>query len=194
MNPTIRIVNISATFSLSIPLNLGLLSKNLPDAKYRPYHFNGLVYKIKTPKCTAIIFSTGRVTICGLNQEHLVSEMAQLISDRINHFNLDTKPSSICIQNVVGAVDLGYELDLRSMFEASRIENSFEPELFPGLVYHERNSSRSMLCFRSGKLILTGCNSIPKVKEFFDNIHWLFENSKKMNVIKEEQLRITDIK
>ncbi|MDP8003034.1 MAG: TATA-box-binding protein, partial [Caldisphaera sp.] len=52
--PTVKIENIVATVILDTPLDLNLIETRIPDVDYNPDQFPGLVYRLQSPKITAL--------------------------------------------------------------------------------------------------------------------------------------------
>jgi transcription initiation factor TFIID TATA-box-binding protein len=78
---------------------------------------------------------------------------------------------SLTIENVVAATGLDQELDLEQV--AQDLEGvSYDPDVFPGLVYRVEAPKASCLLFRSGKIVCTGAKSIPNTEQA---LHQLFE-------------------
>jgi transcription initiation factor TFIID TATA-box-binding protein len=69
------------------------------------------------------------------------------------------------IQNVVASTGIGQEMDLQAV--ASDLAGvDYNPEQFPGLVYHLVEHSRATaLIFQSGKIVCTGATSVEGVHE-----------------------------
>lgn len=65
------------------------------------------------------------------------------------------------------------------MLKIRIIKNSYEPELFPGLVYRMLRPRVVILVFVSGKLVLTGAKSRFDIYEAFENIFPILQNFKK---------------
>jgi transcription initiation factor TFIID TATA-box-binding protein len=71
--------------------------------------------------------------------------------------------SKIKIENVVASTALGVKIELERV--AVALENvEYEPEQFPGLVYHLDEPKTAALIFGSGKIVCTGAKSIEEVK------------------------------
>jgi len=60
------------------------------------------------------------------------------------------------IQNMVGSVDVKFAIRLEQLVLNHAQFTSFEPELFPGLVYRMIKPKLVLLIFVSGKVVLTG--------------------------------------
>jgi len=64
-----RIENIVATASLNQAIDLSSIAKAFPQIEYRPGLFPGLVFRLKKPKTTTLIFTTGRMVCTGAKSE-----------------------------------------------------------------------------------------------------------------------------
>lgn len=73
------------------------------------------------------------------------------------------------IENVVASTSLGQKFDLGLITVAiDRVE--YEPEQFPGLVYHLDEPKAAALIFGSGKIVCTGAKSIEEAKIAIEKI------------------------
>jgi|TARA_B100000959_G_C14871397_1_gene578511 transcription initiation factor TFIID TATA-box-binding protein len=71
--------------------------------------------------------------------------------------------SNVKIENVVASASLGQKFDLELItLTIDKVE--YEPEQFPGLVYHLDKPKAAALIFGSGKIVCTGAKSIPEAK------------------------------
>ena len=57
--------------------------------------------------------------------------------------------------------------------------SSYEPELFPGLIYRMVKPRIVLLIFVSGKVVLTGAKVREEIYEAFDNIYPILKGFKK---------------
>jgi len=66
------------------------------------------------------------------------------------------------IENIVASASLGLELDLYTI--ASKVDDvEYEPEQFPGAILKLKNPKSSLLLFKNGKIICTGCKNETEV-------------------------------
>jgi len=71
--------------------------------------------------------------------------------------------TKINVENVVASASLGQKFDLELISIAmDRVE--YEPEQFPGLVYHLDEPKAAALIFGSGKIVCTGAKSIEEAE------------------------------
>ena len=66
------------------------------------------------------------------------------------------------IQNIVGSIDVGFSIRLECFHTCHSQFCSYEPELFPGLIYRLHEPKVVLLIFVSGKVVITGQSSIAK--------------------------------
>ncbi len=73
------------------------------------------------------------------------------------------KPS-FKIENIVASANLGLEIDLYSIaYKVHDVE--YEPEQFPGAILKIKDPKSSLLLFKNGKIICTGCTSEKMVSD-----------------------------
>ncbi|TDZ28193.1 TATA-box-binding protein [Colletotrichum trifolii] len=109
--------------------------------------------RIREPKTTALIFASGKMVVTGAK--------AQQIAD-------------FKIQNIVSSFDCKFPIRLEGIAVAKFGSVSYEPELFPGLVYRLQAPKVVVLIFASGKVVLTGAKSKDDISGAFDAIRpWL---------------------
>ncbi|MDD4877458.1 MAG: TATA-box-binding protein [Candidatus Nanoarchaeia archaeon] len=164
----IKIQNIVATTSLEQPIPLVKLAEALPNTEYNPEQFPGLVMRIKEPKTSALIFSSGRIVCTGAKSMKKVNEAILNIIKNVEKIKIKIKikPKAI-VQNMVASGSINIDLNLNSL--AIDMENTeYEPEQFPGLVYKLPGTRATFLLFSNGKIVCTGTRSESKLNEAVD--------------------------
>ena len=77
--------------------------------------------------------------------------------------------ADVKIENVVASTALGQKFDLGLITVA--IDNvEYEPEQFPGLVYHLDEPKAAALIFGSGKIVCTGAKSVEDAERAAENV------------------------
>jgi len=152
----INIENVVATATLHQNIDLNSIVRVFPDVEYRPEQFPGLVYRLKKPKTTALIFSSGKMVCTGAKSELQARKGVMKVVDELkrNGIVILSKPE-IQIQNIVASVGLGGHIDLEKVTYSLR-RTMYEPEQFPGLIYRMDDPKVVFLVFSSGKLVCTG--------------------------------------
>lgn len=173
----IKIQNIVASTSLEHDIPLIKLAEALPNTEYNPEQFPGLVMRIKEPKTSALIFSSGKIVCTGAKSMPKVKEAINCIIKNLGKIGIKIaiKPQ-IKVQNMVASGDIGIDLNLNAL--AMDLEHTeYEPEQFPGLVYKLPGTRATFLLFSNGKIVCTGTKSEDKLKEAVDK---LVENLRKV--------------
>lgn len=159
----VSIVNIVVSTSLEHDIPLEKMAATLSNTEYNPEQFPGLVIRIKEPKTSALIFSSGKVVCTGAkNLEEVDRSLQQIIKslEKIN-VKITVKPK-IKIQNVVASGNIYKDLNLNDL--AMQLENTeYEPEQFPGLVYKLIDARATFLLFSNGKIVCTGTRGEDEV-------------------------------
>lgn len=173
----IEIVNIVVSAALGHDIPLEKMAATLSNTEYNPEQFPGLVLRIKDPKTSALIFSSGKIVCTGARSMEKVRESIRKIMKSLEKINIKIKKEpEATIQNIVAAGGIGMDLNLNML--AMRLDNvEYEPEQFPGLVYKLSDMSATFLLFSNGKIVCTGTKSEAEVHKAVDK---LIENLKKV--------------
>ena len=167
-----KIENVVATVIMEITekIDLTKIARKFEDAEYNPERFPGLVMRIKDPKATFLIFSTGKMVITGLRRADEASLAVKKIVKSIKNAGISVSNPEITVQNIVASGDLHTFIDLN--MAAIIMENAmYEPEVFPGLIYRMKEPKTVFLIFSTGKVVCTGAKNKEFVKEAFINLN-----------------------
>jgi len=166
----IKVVNIVVSSSLEHDIPLEKMAATLSNTEYNPEQFPGLVIRIKEPKTSALIFSSGKIVCTGARSIDKVEESIQKIIKSLEKIgiNIKIKPE-IKIQNIVASGHIGFPLNLN--LYAMKLENTeYEPEQFPGLVYKLAEAKATFLLFSNGKVVCTGTKTEDEVYAALDKL------------------------
>jgi len=152
----INIENVVATATLHQNIDLNTIVRVFPGVEYRPEQFPGLVYHLRKPKTTTLLFTSGKMVCTGAKSERQARKAVMKVVDELkgNGIVIMSKPE-IQIQNIVASVGLGGRIDLEKVTYALK-RTMYEPEQFPGLIYRMDDPKVVILIFSSGKLVCTG--------------------------------------
>jgi transcription initiation factor TFIID TATA-box-binding protein len=179
----LKVVNIVASTSLEHDIPLIKLAETLPNTEYNPEQFPGLVMRIKDPKTSALIFSSGKIVCTGARSLPKVKESIKKIIENIEKIKIKiTIEPKINVQNMVASGSIGMDLNLNEL--AIKLQNTeYEPEQFPGLVYKLQGTRATFLLFSNGKIVCTGTKSEDKLNEalvkLVQNLEKITKKSKK---------------
>ena len=173
----IKVVNIVVSSSLEHDIPLEKMAATLSNTEYNPEQFPGLVIRIKEPKTSALIFSSGKIVCTGARTMDNVRLAIKKIMKSLEKINVKiTIEPEIKIQNIVASGSVGMDLNLNTL--AMKLDNTeYEPEQFPGLVYKLPDAKATFLLFSNGKIVCTGTKSNEEVHKAVEK---LVENLKKV--------------
>jgi transcription initiation factor TFIID TATA-box-binding protein len=163
-------VNIVVSTSLEHDIPLEKMAAVLSNTEYNPEQFPGLVIRIKEPKTSALIFSSGKVVCTGAKSLDKVEESIQQIIQSLKKIGVEiTIKPKITVQNIVASGSIGMDLNLNKL--AMKLDNTeYEPEQFPGLVYKLMEAKATFLLFSNGKIVCTGTKSEAEVNAAVDKL------------------------
>ena len=167
---TISVVNIVISSSLEQDIPLEKMAATLSNTEYNPEQFPGLVIRIKEPKTSALIFSSGKIVLTGARTMEDVEKSIEKIIKSLKKINIDIKiKPKVTVQNIVASGAIGMDLNLNTL--AVKLPNTeYEPEQFPGLVYKLRGTKATFLLFTNGKVVCTGTKTEEEVYKALDKL------------------------
>ena len=173
----IKVVNIVVSASLGHDIPLEKMAATLSNTEYNPEQFPGLVIRIKEPKTSALIFSSGKIVCTGARTMEDVRASIRKIIKSLEKINVKIKGEpEVKVQNIVASGSVGMALNLNVL--AMKLDNTeYEPEQFPGLVYKLPDLKATFLLFSNGKVVCTGTKSEQEVHIALDK---LIENLKRV--------------
>ena len=163
-----KIQNVVATVVMEITekIDLTKISRKYEDVEYNPERFPGLIMRIKEPKATFLIFTTGKMVITGLRRADEASAGVKKVIQNIKDAGINVSNPEITIQNIVASGDLHTFIDLN--MAAIIMENvMYEPEVFPGVIYRMGDPKTVFLLFSTGKVVCAGAKNKEIVREAF---------------------------
>ncbi|KAM0790688.1 TATA-binding protein [Microbotryomycetes sp. NB124-2] len=167
--PTLQ--NIVATVNLDCRLDLKTIALHARNAEYNPKRFAAVIMRIREPKTTALVFASGKVVVTGAKSEDDSRLAARKYARIIQKLGFEAKFQDFKIQNIVGSCDVKFPIRLEGLAYAHGHFSSYEPELFPGLIYRMVKPKVVLLIFVSGKIVLTGAKFREEIYTAFANIY-----------------------
>lgn len=164
---------------MGVPLDLKKIAQHARNAEYNPKRFAAVIMRIREPKTTALIFSSGKMVCTGAKSEDDSKLAARRYARIVQKIGFGVKFLEFKIQNIVGSCDIGFHIKLEALQTEHAKFSTYEPELFPGLIYRMISPKIVLLIFVSGKLVLTGAKVRDEIYQAFDNIHPILLNYKK---------------
>mmetsp|Transcript_5157 Transcript_5157/g.15436 ORF Transcript_5157/g.15436 Transcript_5157/m.15436 type:complete len:227 (+) Transcript_5157:618-1298(+) len=167
-----EIQNVVATANLGVPLNLKDIAMKARNAEYNPKRFAAVIMRIRDPKTTALIFSSGKIVVTGAKHEDDSKKATRRYTKIINKVGYaEAKLQEFRVQNIVASCDVKFSVRLEALWNEHRESCSYEPELFPGLIFRMLSPKIVLLIFVSGKVVLTGAKVREEIYQAFQNIY-----------------------
>jgi len=167
--PTLQ--NLVATCNLAVELDLKTIALHARNTEYNPKRFSACIMRIREPKTTALIFRSGKVVVTGAKSEEQARNAARKIARIIQKLDFPIHFTDFKIQNIVGSVDVRFPIRLEGLALQHAHYSSYEPELFPGLIYRMVQPKIVLLIFVSGKVVLTGGKVRNEIYTAFEKIY-----------------------
>ncbi|XP_074032220.1 TATA binding protein [Leptinotarsa decemlineata] len=174
-----QLQNIVSTVNLNCKLDLKKIALHARNAEYNPKRFAAVIMRIREPRTTALIFSSGKMVCTGAKSEEDSRLAARKYARIIQKLGFNAKFLDFKIQNMVGSCDVKFPIRLEGLVLTHSSFSSYEPELFPGLIYRMVKPRIVLLIFVSGKVVLTGAKVRQEIYEAFDNIYPILKSFKK---------------
>ncbi|XP_026191038.1 TATA-box-binding protein [Cyclospora cayetanensis] len=176
--PPVRVQNVIASGRVSVEgrrsacLDLRRIAVSCRLAEYNPRKVNACIIRLRKPKCTGLIFRSGRVMVTGAQSEDAALRAARLLVKMLQAVLGAPKIqlTEFAIENIVATADCGLPVRLEGLAFDHKEFCSYEPELFAGLVYRYNPTpslKAVLLIFVSGKVVITGCKTAAEIQEVF---------------------------
>lgn len=172
MEPVIQ--NIVCTCNLGSTIYLPFLVRSLPSAEYNNKRFAAVTTRLVKPKATALFFGSGKVVCTGTRTKNAARLALRKFVRMVRSVDLEVGMYNFVIQNVVASAKLSHLVNLGALRERCGACASYEPELFPGMVYRPDNSHIVFLIFSSGRTVITGAKNEREVLAAFKRMKRLF--------------------
>ncbi|XP_061398393.1 uncharacterized protein LOC133334113 [Musca vetustissima] len=176
-----QLQNIVSTVNLYCKLDLKKIALHARNAEYNPKRFAAVIMRIREPRTTALIFSSGKMVCTGAKSEDDSRLAARKYARIIQKLGFPAKFLDFKIQNMVGSCDVKFPIRLEGLVLTHCNFSSYEPELFPGLIYRMVRPRIVLLIFVSGKVVLTGAKVRSEIYEAFEKIFPILKKFKKQS-------------
>ncbi|GLC43794.1 hypothetical protein PLESTB_000908600 [Pleodorina starrii] len=168
---TPQLQNVVATVNLGTKLDLKEIAMHARNAEYNPKRFAAVIMRIREPKTTALIFASGKMVCTGAKSEDDSRTAARRYAKIVQKLGFPATFKEFKIQNIVGSCDVKFPIRLEGLAYAHSLFASYEPELFPGLIYRMKQPKIVLLIFVSGKVVLTGAKTRYEIYQAYMNIY-----------------------
>ena len=171
--PHFELQNVVATFNLGVDhLDLRAIALRKPFIEYNPQKFAAATIRIREPRTTALAFASGNMVCTGAKNE-IESRIAGRKYVRIlQKHGIPVSFRDFKIQNIVASAELPHTLKLLELSQTYGPYVSYEPDLFPGLVFRTTAPKLVFLLFRSGKIVITGAKCREEIAKTWEQLFY----------------------
>ena len=174
-----KLQNIVSTANFKCILDLREIALKAKNAEYNPRRFAAVIMRIKEPKTTALIFSSGKMVCTGARTEEESRQASRTYAKIILKLGFPVKFSEFTVQNIVASCDVKFPIRLEGLANTFLKFCSYEPEMFPGLIFHMLEPKIVLLIFVSGKIVLTGAKKREDIYRAYQKIIPILNQFKK---------------
>ena len=176
---TVQIQNVVASATFNQTFNLNAIANAFPwDTEFKG-RFPGLIFRLKKPKTTMLIFTTGKMVCTGGKGEDEARKAILTVVRKLRKegINVMGKPE-IKITNIVASAILNGVIDLDKLYLSERSDKIiFEPEQFPALIYRMKSPNVVFLIFSTGKIVCAGAKKEREIYDAVENLRRRLEES-----------------
>lgn len=172
-----NLVGTCVLLSDNFTLDLQAISRLLPNTVFEKQKFAAITMRIGEPTCTVLLFTSGKMVLTGCKSyiDCVVASLHILYLMRSNYPGVVFNIAEVQIQNIVGNADIKLRADeginLERFYTDFNVFCTYQPNMFPGLIYRPTHLNIVLLIFFSGKIVITGAKSMCDVFAGWEQVH-----------------------
>ena len=150
-------------------LNLEAVSNLLPNAVFEKQKFAAITIRLGKPTCTVLLFTSGKMVLTGCKSLLDCILANKIVSNMLtqgfpgNIFTLEDIKIQNIVENALVKMQKNESLDLPRFYSDFNIFCTYQPNMFPGLIYRPTSLPIVLLLFFSGKVVITGAKNMQDV-------------------------------
>ena len=109
-----KLQNIVSTANLGCTLRLRQIALQARNAEYNPKRFAAVIMRIREPKTTALIFSSGKMVCTGAKSEEDSKKASRKYAKIIRSLGFPVEFKEFKVQNIVGSCDVKFQISYLS--------------------------------------------------------------------------------
>ncbi|XP_012676669.1 TATA box-binding protein-like 1 [Clupea harengus] len=170
----IIVSNVVAVFRVRCHLNLRTIALEGLNVIYKP-EVGKVLMKLRKPKITASIWSSGKIICTGATSEEDAKLGARRLARVLQKLGFKVRFSDFKVVNVLAVCSLPFQIRLIQFAKNNRPIASYEPELHPAVSYRIKHLKATIQIFSTGSITVTG-PSVQNVATAVEQIYpLLFE-------------------
>lgn len=170
--PPYKLQNVVSTFSLGVSgLNLKEIALKYNFLEFNPQTFAAGTLRLVKPRTTALAFASGNMVCTGGKNEIESRYAARKYARIFQKIGIPVCFKDFKIQNIVASAEVGFNLKLQEIADKFGVYTTYEADLFPGLILRSINPKLVFLCFRSGKIVITGAKNKQQIEQTYKALY-----------------------
>jgi len=155
-------------------LDLDFIARCMRYSNYDRKRFAAITVRIANPKITALLFSSGKLVVTGAVSKQMAMNATRLIMDNIKrlHARSQITYKQHLIQNIVCNVRVPNitSIDIARIYKERNNLCTYQPKIFPGLIFRPSLSPIVLLVFESSRIIVTGGRTYNDILSGFNEV------------------------
>ncbi|XP_028653574.1 TATA box-binding protein-like 1 isoform X1 [Erpetoichthys calabaricus] len=174
----IIITNVVCVFRTRCHLNLRKIALEGTNVIYKRDVGQKVLMKLRKPRITASIWSSGKVICTGATSEEEAKLGARRLARSLQKLGFKVKFTDFKVVNVLAVCTMPFEIRLPEFTKSNRPLASYEPELHPAASYRIKNLKATLQVFSTGSITVTA-PSVQFVATAVEQIYPLVFESRK---------------
>ncbi|XP_067398359.1 TATA box-binding protein-like 1 [Emydura macquarii macquarii] len=175
----ILITNVVCVFRTRCHLNLRKIALEGANVIYKR-DVGKVLMKLRKPRITATIWSSGKVICTGATSEEEAKFGARRLARSLQKLGFQVIFTDFKVVNVLAVCNMPFEIRLPEFTKSNRPHASYEPELHPAVCYRIKPLRATLQIFSTGSITVTGPN-VKAVASAVEQIYpFVFESRKEI--------------
>nr|AAL24503.1 TATA box-binding protein-like protein [Crypthecodinium cohnii] len=165
---------IMAKFNLRCEIDLRQLAFALRHAEYNPRKHSSLTLRLVEPRATAMVRSSGVVSITGVLDLDELKQSAKKVArlvQRSGEGHEKVKFAGFTICSILAKASMGFPIRLDQLAAKWRRNALYEPELYCGCIFRTTRPKCTYLLTSGGKVMISGFRNMEDVHEAVQRIY-----------------------
>ncbi|KAK2516519.1 Tbpl1 [Columba guinea] len=160
----ILITNVVCVFRTRCHLNLRKIALEGANVIYKR-DVGKVLMKLRKPRITATIWSSGKVICTGATSEEEAKFGARRLARSLQKLGFQVIFTDFKVVNVLAVCNMPFEIRLPEFTKNNRPHASYEPELHPAVCYRIKTLRATLQIFSTGSITVTDDEEILSTKE-----------------------------
>jgi len=135
------------------------------NAHYAPGRYPFVCQRLRHPRATVLLFSSGKITCVGVNREEDACAALIKFGEMLRRRGwAGASVTTFAVRNIVLKANAGFPISLARLARDHEKHCTWEPELFPALFYKMDEPRAHFSVFSNGKLVIKGVTTVASAE------------------------------